>query len=206
MFKWIFNAVKWWAIGLAAGQLISGYKKEKTFKSEFDDAVWFGKVSVARKYLLRTNKKLIDETKLDTLLEWVKTTASEAQEQIKHIKKEEVFTKVKAAANKAEELGVATLERTKTVVKNQINLLIPELKLKLRNIESQLEQFESQAAHYIEEERTEQYRQIASKFALWKKTVSKYISDGIIDVEEKFELEAKVKYLSEKLEGLKSRK
>lgn len=210
MLRWLLNAIKWWTLGLATGQLISGYKKEKTFKQEFDSAQGFDKLSVARHYLIRTNKKIIDETKLDEVLESVKTTASQAQEQIQKVDKKELGAKVVAEAKELTEeakiIWKATFEKAKTAANQQINILIPELKLKLKNIESQLEHFEATAKEYIEEERTEQYRQIASKVALWKKTVSKAIVDGIVDVEEKFELEAKIKYLSEKLEGLKSRK
>lgn len=210
MLRWLLNAIKRWALGLATGQLISGYKKEKTFKQEFDSAKGFDKLSVARHYLIKTNKKIIDETKLDEVLESVKVTASQAQEQIKKVDKKELGAKVVAEARELTEeakiIWKNTFEKAKIAASQQINILIPELKLKLKNIESQLEHFEATAKDYIEEERTEQYRQIASKVALWKKTVSKAITDGIVDVEEKFELEAKIKYLSEKLEGLKSGK
>lgn len=210
MLRWLLNAIKWWTLGLATGQLISGYRKEKTFKQDFDNAKGFEKLSVARHYLIKTNKKIIDETKLDEVLESVKVTASQAQEQVQKIDKKELGAKIATEAKELTEevktFWQETFQKAKTAANHQINILIPELKLKLKNIESQLEHFETTAKDYIEEERTEQYRQIASKVALWKKTVSKAITDGLVNIEEKFELEAKVKYLSEKLENLKSGK
>lgn len=210
MFRWLFNAIKRWALWLATGQLISAYNKEKTFKQQFDEAKWFNKLTIARNYLLKTNKKLVEETNLDSVLESVKTTATQAQEQIKTIDKKKIWAKVaqkwKELANEATEIAQVQVDKVKNVVQNQIHLILPELKLKLKNIETQLDQFEERAKNYMEEERTEQYRQIASKVSLWKKTATKHISDGIIDIEEAFELEGKIKYLSEKLEELKSGK
>ena len=75
---------------------------------------------------------------------------------------------------------------------------------KINTIEWELSDFESRSLTYGEETRKEYYRQLASKLALLKKTALKHISQGVLVAEEQFDLENKIKYMSEKLEELKS--
>lgn len=206
MFKWILNAVKWWTLGLAVWQLISGYKKEKTFKSEIDKAEWFDKLKIAWKYLFTTNKKLIEEVKIDELLEWVKTTASQAQDQVASIKKDEIIEKASHVKDQVLSKAEQTIEKVKTQAKGTRDDILAMLHSKLAIIEDELTSFESNAKEYAEDTRTEYYRQLASKFALFKKTVSRYVLEWALAAEEQFELESKLKYLTEKLEELKNGK
>ena len=77
---------------------------------------------------------------------------------------------------------------------------------KLGIIEDELQTFESKSSTYADDIWTEYYRQLASKFALFKKTANRYIIDGALAAEEKFDVENKIKYISEKLENLKKMK
>lgn len=206
MLKWILTAIKWWAIGLATGQIISWYKKEKTFRSEFDNAEWFDKLRVAWKYLFNTNKKLIEETNLDAIVDSVKTTGAQAQKQVKAIKPEEMIEKANQVKDQVVEKAEQTIEKVKTQAKQSRDDIVAMLQSKLAIIEDELTSFESNAESYAEDTRTEYYRQLASKFALFKKTVAKYVLEWALAAEEQFELESKLKYLTEKLEELKSGK
>jgi hypothetical protein len=188
MLKSLFSALKWTVLGLATGQLVSGYTKDKNFKSKVDSAKWLDKLKVAGEYLVSTNKKLIDETDIDSVVKNVKKTATQAHSQIKSVKSEEV------------------IENVKTQAKHAWDSVIILLQKKLLLIEDEVVSFEENAKGYAEDTWTEYYRQLASKFALFKKSVTKYVVEWAIAAEEQFELEKKIKYLGEKLEGLKTRK
>ena len=191
----LFNALKRTVIGLATGQLVSGYSKDKNFKSKVDHAPWFNKLKVAREYLVDTNKKLINETDLDTTLESIKKTASQAQDQVKNIDKQQVIKDIKSSAkNVAFQAG------------QKRDDILTMLQEKLWAIETEVEDFETNAKDYVEETRTEYYRQIASKFALYKKTVTKYIIDWAISADKQFDLEKKIQFIADKLEKLKHKR
>lgn len=185
MLRWILNAIKWWAIWLATGQLVSAYSKDKTFKTKIKQAKGFEKLKVAGEYLVSTNKKLIQETDFHKVVEWVKETAHQSQKQLQSINPWEVVETIKSQA------------------KQQWNSIVVMLTEKISMIEEELEIFEMNAKEYAEDMWTEYYRQLASKFALFKKSVSKYILEGALAADEQFDLEHKIKILSGKLEALK---
>ena len=138
------------------------------------------KLKVIRDYLLTTNKDLINTSHLNGILKKVKQTASNAQDQI--------------------DTQINTL---KPKVKNTFDDIMITIHEKLNTIEGELSDFESKSLTYGEETWTEYYRQLASKFALFKKTALKHISQGIFVAEEQFNLQQKIKYIGEKLEELK---
>lgn len=182
--RWLINAIKWWAIGLATGQIISGYAKDKTFKGKVDGAKWLNKFKVARDYLVSTNKKLIEEVDTDNVVSSIKKTAHEAQTQIKQIDTKKV---VQQATQKRDDL-------------------VDMLQEKVVHLEEEVIEFEQNAKEYAEETWTEYYRQISSKFALFKKTVSKHILQWALAAEEQFGLEQKIKFLGDKLDHMKHQK
>ena len=178
MLNKILKVAKWWAIGIATAQLVSGYKNDKTFKTKLDKAEGVNKIKEAVNYLVSTNKKLFGEENLDELVEQIKKNTT-------------VASVTKKVAQK------------QTAVKENI---VTNLEKKLGIIEDELQTFESKSSTYADDIWTEYYRQLASKFALFKKTANRYIIDGALAAEEKFDVENKIKYISEKLENLKKMK
>ncbi|HMY80253.1 MAG TPA: hypothetical protein PK048_00210 [Candidatus Absconditabacterales bacterium] len=213
MLKSLFNALKWSAIGVAMGQLISGYQKDKTFKSKLHKAQGWNKLKEAWSYLVTHNKHLIENTNIDTLLEEIKTTASQAQKQlnqevdkVKNMNTDELITTVKTNTTKVINTGKAIKDKVITKAGQTRDEAMILFHKKYDHIETELQDFESKALTYGEESWTEYYRQIASKFALRKKSATKYLTDGVLAAEEQFDLEQKIKYLSHKLEELKTEK
>ncbi len=178
----LFNALKRSILGVATGQLISGYKKDKGFKSKVDAAKGLDKLKIAWEYLVSTNKELIDETNLDSVVKNVKQTTGEARKQIKQLDTKKMISKAKT----------------------QRNSIVAMLQEKIVSIEAELVEFEDNAKEYAEDKRIEYYRQLSSKFALFKKTVTKYALQWALAAEEKFDVEQKIKFIGEKLDQLKS--
>lgn len=206
MLNKILKVAKWWAIGIATAQLVSGYKNDKTFKTKLDKAEGVNKIKEAVNYLVSTNKKLFGEENLDELVEQIKKNTTVAS-----------VTKVAQKQTAVKENIVTNLEKVQlkfnnaadqinTKAKKTVGDAIILLEKKLGIIEDELQTFESKSSTYADDIWTEYYRQLASKFALFKKTANRYIIDGALAAEEKFDVENKIKYISEKLENLKKMK
>ena len=207
MLNKILKVAKWWAIGIATAQLVSGYKNDKTFKTKMDKAEGVNKIKEAVNYLVSTNKKLFGEENLDELVEQIKknTTVASVTKKVAQKQtavKENIVTNLEKVQLKFNNAA----DQINTKAKKTVGDAIILLEKKLGIIEDELQTFESKSSTYADDIWTEYYRQLASKFALFKKTANRYIIDGALAAEEKFDVENKIKYISEKLENLKKMK
>ncbi len=207
MLNKILKVAKWWAIGIATAQLVSGYKNDKTFKTKLDKAEGVNKIKEAVNYLVSTNKKLFGEENLDELVEQIKknTTVASVTKKVAQKQtavKENIVTNLEKVQLKFNNAA----DQINTKAKKTVGDAIILLEKKLGIIEDELQTFESKSSTYADDIWTEYYRQLASKFALFKKTANRYIIDGALAAEEKFDVENKIKYISEKLENLKKMK
>ena len=207
MLNKILKVAKWWAIGIATAQLVSGYKNDKTFKTKLDKAEGVNKIKEAVNYLASTNKKLFGEENLDELVEQIKknTTVASVTKKVAQKQtavKENIVTNLEKVQLKFNNAA----DQINTKAKKTVGDAIILLEKKLGIIEDELQTFESKSSTYADDIWTEYYRQLASKFALFKKTANRYIIDGALAAEEKFDVENKIKYISEKLENLKKMK
>ncbi len=207
MLNKILKVAKWWAIGIATAQLVSGYKNDKTFKTKLDKAEGVNKIKEAVNYLVSTNKKLFGEENLDELVEQIKknTTVASVTKKVAQKQtavKENIVTNLEKVQLKFNNAA----DQINTKAKKTVGDAIILLEKKLGIIEDELQTFESKSSTYADDIWTEYYRQLAWKFALYKKTANRYIIDGALAAEEKFDVENKIKYISEKLENLKKMK
>jgi hypothetical protein len=67
MLNKILKVAKWWAIGIATAQLVSGYKNDKTFKTKLDKAEGVNKIKEALNYLVKYKQKTLSR---EGNLEW----------------------------------------------------------------------------------------------------------------------------------------
>ncbi len=215
MFKTLFNVIKRWVIWIATSQLIGWYKNKKTFKEQFDNAQWIDKLKIAREYLISVNKEHINKKTVDERVESAKNMFSQKQEELQALDKkiktldtheliDQWTTKVRSFVEKVASATQSVGSRGSKKIQEWFNDIMIKLHEKINTIEWELSDFESRSLTYGEETRKEYYRQLASKLALLKKTALKHISQGVLVAEEQFDLENKIKYMSEKLEELKS--
>lgn len=207
MLNGILKVAKWWAIGIATAQLVSGYKKDKTFKTRLDKAEGVGKIKEALNYLVDTNKKLFEQGNLYEVVENIKQSSTASTIRKKVIKKQTaVKENIVSNLEKVQLKFNNAADELNTKAKKTVGDAIILLEKKLGIIEDELETFESKSSTYADDTWTEYYRQLASKFALFKKTATRYMVDGALAAEEKFDVENKIKFIADRLEQLKKMK
>lgn len=170
---WLLKWLKWLVAGIVWWQIVTWYLKDKKFKNELDKAQWVDKVKTVGKYLYDTNKEIASD---------IKTKAEDFDI-------EEAKQSVKDTVNQ---------------VKQNIDDIKANLLSKLHDIESQVESYYSDIKSNIDWlELEDRYREISSKIALYTKSLTRYIEEGIITIDDKLNLETKLANISKKLRSTK---
>lgn len=170
---WLLKWLKWLVAGVVWWQLVTWYLKDKKFKSTLDKAEWIDKVKTIGKYLYDTNKEIVAD---------IQTKADEFD--IEETKQ--------------------TVKKTIDQVKQNIDDIKNNLLSKLHDIEIQVETYYHDAKENIDDlELNDRYREIASKIALYAKSLKKYIEDGVITIDDKLNLETRLANISKKLKTVK---